>query len=134
MGSRFIGSLRILAYIIWIISTLIGTLMFYNLTNIHTGWNYQQSETRLVVNVDISYNGYVFELKFFIEIKLYDKNNNIIARDSETVYMMPGDKKTITLVLEMSDPSLYDHGKATIRVDQLIRDIDIIGLMFTYNL
>lgn len=134
MRSGSIRLLRIMAYAIWIMSTLMGTLMFYNLTKIQTIWDTPTSvEGQLVINVDIRYNGYVFWLKFYIEIKLYDENEGVIAQDNETIYLAPGEKKSISLILNVSDKT-YSYGEIIMRVDQVIGYIDMIGLVLRYNI
>jgi len=126
--------LKILSYIIWLLTTLIGTVMFYNLAGLQ--WEPQATThpDRIEVNVEIYYRGFFFELNFTIEVRLYDANNNLLGRSRGTKLLQPGETASIKLVIENLNTTKIRNGYVDVWVYQQKWGIELIGMDFTYEI
>jgi len=126
--------LKILSYIVWLLTTLIGTVMFYNLAGLQ--WEPQATTypDRVEVDVEIHYGGFFFELNFTIEVRLYDAGNNLLGRSRGTKLLRPGETASIKLVIENLNTTKIYNGYVDVWVCQQKFGIELIGMDFTYEI
>ncbi len=131
MGYAIIRFLKICSYIVWMITTLIGTVMFYNLAGIEWEPHVTTYSDSVVVDVAIVYKGFFFDLNFTIEVRLYDKYNHTLASGIGSKVLKPGESKSVMLVIWVNTTKV-DHGIVDIRVYQLKWGMELIGMDFSY--
>jgi len=133
MGEGIIKLLRVASLIVWFLTSMLGILIFYNLTN--TSYSFERggqltlSGTTAEVRVKLVYNGYFLDIEIKITVLLLDENNKTISKDSQVAILKPGEEKTIPLKFE-GISSLEDirWERIEISVYQLILDTKIIGI------
>jgi len=131
MGSAIIRALRIIALTVWLITSLLGILIFNNLTRVK--WDFpteQQSygDTWISFNVTLRYDGYVFDISFTLKISLLDANNDTLAHDEKHVILEPGDHLVLPFNITVSDIRDVKWKKVSIIIYQIIGNVKIIGI------
>ncbi|GEM_PF-5638398 len=120
-----IRALKVLSYIIWILITVIGTVVFYNMTTIRTDFDTTSSGDKVIITVSVSYKGYLFDIKINMTFTLYDQYGNVVSKNGSVMILHPDDAKASTITLRVT-PDVRS-GELNVYLVQLVFGYEFIG-------
>lgn len=134
MSKAVIRFLKVLSIIVWLSVTLLGFIVFYNLSHIQYSFGEPQTQTEgsklnITIAITITYNGYVLPVHVRIEFRVETAQDRVLDKDVIDVILKPGQSGSYELRLHINDLTQIDHGRIFISVAQLlVSNVELISL------
>ncbi len=122
-------AIRIMALLVWLISSLLGILIFSNLTSVQ--WDFGEpryGKKWVYQSVSVAYNGYMFDVSFILNISLLDASNNTLTSKTEHRILKPGSRVLLEFNFSVENISDIKWVVTSISLYQLIGNSRIIGI------
>ncbi len=125
--------LKVLSYAIWISTSLLGTLIFYNMSQVSVSFSTNPQMDRIDVYIDIRYGGILFDLKFSARVSLLGSKGEELSSDSASVILRPGETKTIVLTCLVENITAISGYRLRIRIDQVVEGYEMLGIELEHS-
>ena len=89
--------LKIVTILLWVMTTVIGSLIFYNVHAVNISWDVSTTthpQLEVKIKMSITYSGYLLDIEINITIFLYDNQSRVVGRATKLIYLKPGETKT----------------------------------------
>lgn len=125
---KILRTLKILSYVIWLVTSALFLLVVYNLSNLRLDSHHEQKDNTMIFTVSAEHRGYIFDFKVNITVLLFDETGNLVTKNGTILILRPGEMKNQSFTLRVDTGGQIYRAIAFIKVAQVVSGFEVIAI------